>query len=317
MQNWGSFFDQAPTTEGALPVAAMRAAVRPTGGPFGAGSVFPKMAPVGPSVALQSPPIPRMEMAQAPEMKIDTTERNDISDLGKGIAGIIDPESQKEKKPDGFNERMSAIDAQLQAMAEERKKLAAATAAATGAGGPNAATAKPTYGGTGAGSNAAGPEGFNYNVGNIRTSNIGWQGKGQPHNGFETFSTPQAGAAAMFNNLASYASSNPAMTVAGAVAKWAPPSENNTQGYIAHVAKTAGIDPNTPLATVLSDPDTAAKVMRAMAIMEKGQGLHPAFTHDLFRTVAGGKPPDAPTNVPVQNKAKGGRVRYLRSLLGA
>lgn len=305
MQNWGNFFDQAPTTEGALPVAAMRAAVRPGGGAFGKSVAIPEARPLPPSTLLQSPRNPMPEIARAPEIPFATGTNNEMEGIGKSIAGVINPESEKK---DDFSQRMSTIDQQLAAMAEERKKLAAATAAAT----PTNPTGKPTYSGTGAGSNAAGPEGFNFNVGNIRTSNIGWAGKGQPHNGFETFNTPQAGASAMFNNLTSYASGSPDMTVAGAISKWAPPSENNTAAYIAHVAKNAGIDPNTPLSKVLSDPDAAAKVMLAMARMEKGQGLHPAFNHDLFRTVAGGKPPE--------NKqagyAEGGRVRYLRSLVG-
>jgi hypothetical protein len=316
-QDWGNFFDQSPTTEAGIPVAAMRAAVRPAGGPFGKSVAFPAARPMAPSSMLQSPPQPRMDAPLPPDIPKVLPESNELGNIAKGLAGAINPE--EDKKKDDFGDRMSAIDAQLQAMAEERQKMAAAVASSSTSGGQGQGQAqgKAVYGGTGAGSGASGNEGFNFNVGNLRTSGINWAGKGQPHNGFETFDTPEAGAAAMYHNLASYASASPDMTLGGAIAKWAPPSENNTTAYISHVAQSAGIDPNTPLATVLSNPDAAAKMMLAMAKMEKGGGLSPAFTIDLFRTVAGGKPAEAQPQTQPQQKAEGGRIRYLRSLVGS
>lgn len=130
------------------------------------------------------------------------------------------------------------------------------------------------------------PEGFANNVGNIRATNIGWQDKGQPHNGFETFATPQAGANAMYKNLSSYVRSNPNMTVGDAIAKWAPPNENNTQAYVARIAQ-AGIDPRAPLSAVLGNPDAATRLMMTMGAHEKG-GLPPGFGPSTFAAAAGG-----------------------------
>ncbi len=58
---------------------------------------------------------------------------------------------------------------------------------------------------------------------------------------FAVFPTPNAGFQAMKGLLRSQGYSN--LTIAQAIAKWAPPSENDTQGYIAGIA-SLGIDTN-------------------------------------------------------------------------
>ena len=101
MENWGNFFDQAPQMEAQLPVAAMRAAVR--GGP----KVFPTQSmPIGPSTLVQAPQARPMELMPPPELKMDTTARNDISDLAKNVGDAINPPEEKEKGDGGFGERM-------------------------------------------------------------------------------------------------------------------------------------------------------------------------------------------------------------------
>lgn len=131
-------------------------------------------------------------------------------------------------------------------------------------------------------------EQYRYNLGNIRTSNIDWQGKTTPFKGFESFATPEAGAAAMFKNLSSYAKATPNMTLAGAIAKWAPPSENKTDAYIQYVAEKAGLDKETLLSDILSDPQTAARVMYAMGTMEHGANLPKVFTPEFLAKVVAG-----------------------------
>lgn len=138
---------------------------------------------------------------------------------------------------------------------------------------------------------AGGNAGFANNVGNIRATNINWQDKGQPHNGFETFSTPQAGANAMAQNLQAYVRRNPNMTVADAIKTWAPPNENNTQAYIRGLAESTGINPGMPLAQVLQDQALSATLMDGIARIEKG-GLPQGFSADTFMAAAGpGAPP--------------------------
>jgi hypothetical protein len=134
---------------------------------------------------------------------------------------------------------------------------------------------------------ASGPGGFANNVGNIRATNINWDGKGAPHNGFETFNTPQAGVNAAFKNLQAYVQQNPGMTVAQAIAKWAPPNENDTDLYIRQVAETTGINPGMPLAEVLKDPAVGAMMLDAITRKEKG-GLPPGVTADTFMAATGG-----------------------------
>lgn len=136
-----------------------------------------------------------------------------------------------------------------------------------------------------------GNAGFANNVGNIRATNINWQDKGQPHNGFETFGTPQAGANAMAKNLQAYVKAQPNMTVADAIKKWAPPNENNTAAYIRGLAESTGINPGMPLAQVLQDQALAATLMDGIGRIEKG-GLPQGFTADTFMTAAApGAPP--------------------------
>lgn len=146
-----------------------------------------------------------------------------------------------------------------------------------GQGGPQSASVPPLPGGT---PNASG---FNNNLGNIRATPINWDGKGAPHNGFETFNTPQAGANAMVRNLGAYAQANPNITVAQAIAKWAPPNENNTDLYIRQLAESTGINPGMPLAEVLKDPAVAAQMLDAITRKEKG-GLPQGVNADTFMT---------------------------------
>lgn len=146
------------------------------------------------------------------------------------------------------------------------------------------------------------PGGFANNVGNIRASSAAWEGKGPPQNGFETFPTPQAGANAMFKNLGAYVQQNPTMTVAQAIAKWAPPNENNTQAYIQRLSEATGINPGMPLGEVMKDPAVAATLMDGIARIEKG-GLPQGFSADTFIQAAS---PQQPMQGPTQIAQGGG-----------
>ncbi len=138
---------------------------------------------------------------------------------------------------------------------------------------------------------------------NIRATNIPWQDKGAPRNGFETFATPEAGANATAKNFASYVRDNPNITVGEAIAKWAPVGDgaNNPQAYAARIAQ-AGIPPNAKMADVLADPNAFAKLAMAGTGVEKG-GVPAGFTPQTFATAAqgiqGGQPQMA-ANVPQQ-----------------
>jgi hypothetical protein len=131
------------------------------------------------------------------------------------------------------------------------------------------------------------PGGFNNNTGNIRASSVPWEGKGVPQNGFETFDTPQAGTNAQAKNWGAYVQGNPNITVAQAIAKWAPPTENDTNQYIRQVAEGTGINPGMPLGELQKDPVAFAQFMEAVTKKEKG-GVPQGVTADTFVNAAGG-----------------------------
>ena len=72
----------------------------------------------------------------------------------------------------------------------------------------------------------------------------------QPAGRFAVFPTAAAGFAAMHDLFE--AAGYRGLTVAGAIARWAPPTENDTARYIAEVCAWTGLHPDTPLATALS-----------------------------------------------------------------
>ncbi len=139
--------------------------------------------------------------------------------------------------------------------------------------------------------------GFDNNLMNIRASSAPFAEKGPPQNGFETFATPQAGANATVDNFKAYVQQNPTITVAQAIAKWAPPNENNTNGYISRVSETSGINPATPLAQVMQNPVDMARLMEAAIPVEKGKipaGVTPDVLVNAGQRAAGGAPPPQP-----------------------
>lgn len=146
------------------------------------------------------------------------------------------------------------------------------------------------------------PGGFANNTGNIRaTPGVNFPGQGAPQNGFMTFDSPQSGVNAQAGNFAAYVKQNPNITVAQALAKWAPPSENNTGAYINQIAESSGINPGMPLADVLKDPGTAAILLDAQTRLEKG-GIPQGVTPDTFTQAAGG-PPAQPGFTPTNTAA--------------
>lgn len=207
----------------------------------------------------------------------------------QGLAGMLGATTNEQRMEHAKKLRNPDLAAPLigqilTASMERDNKNALATNAYTAAGGvvPGATPAPGPIGeapplpqGTPA------PGGFANNLGNIRATNLPWDGKGPPQNGFETFNTPQAGANAMVQNLGAYVKQNPGITVAQAIAKWAPPNENDTNLYIRQVSEGTGINPGAPLAEVLQDPAMAAQMLDAMTRKEKG-GLPQGVTADTF-----------------------------------
>ena len=90
---------------------------------------------------------------------------------------------------------------------------------------------------------------------------------------FARFESPEAGMNAMSALLDTYAGKG-INTVAGVINRWAPPSENDTNSYAATVAKSLGVDQNTPIN--IQDPQIKAVIMQAISEVENGNYSGPA-----------------------------------------
>lgn len=89
----------------------------------------------------------------------------------------------------------------------------------------------------------------NNNPGNIRKSKDKWQGlaDSQPDPEFFTFKDPTWGIRAIARLLINYQDDYALNTIEGAISRWAPPNENNTNSYAKTVARRTGFGPQEPL----------------------------------------------------------------------
>jgi len=86
----------------------------------------------------------------------------------------------------------------------------------------------------------------NNNPGNIENNGINWNGLSsqQTDSRFYQFESPEYGIRAMARILNNYQTLYGISTIRGLVDRWAPPNENDTESYITHVAKAAGVGPD-------------------------------------------------------------------------
>jgi len=109
----------------------------------------------------------------------------------------------------------------------------------------------------------------NNNPLNIRHNKDVFQGEVKgADKAFKTFSTMPYGYRAAFVTLATY-NSRGWNTIEKIISRWAPPCENDTEKYIAHVERWSGI----PKSKVLTLADGADYIMMvaAMSFMENGR----------------------------------------------
>ncbi len=88
----------------------------------------------------------------------------------------------------------------------------------------------------------------NNNPGNIKRDGTNWQGMSPTQSDpiFVQFVDPIWGIRAMARILTNYFNRG-LRTVSDIIGTWAPPSENDTEAYVAAVADSMGVDPNVPL----------------------------------------------------------------------
>lgn len=108
------------------------------------------------------------------------------------------------------------------------------------------------------------------NPGNLeRSSGVKWQGEfscNEPR--FACFESMPYGYRAMFILLRNYIEDFQANTITKIINRWAPPSENDTQGYINFVSSKSGVSANQVIDA--DDIDTLEKIVAAMSWMENG-----------------------------------------------
>ena len=110
----------------------------------------------------------------------------------------------------------------------------------------------------------------NNNPLNLRRTATKWKGQRpeqtDPH--FVQFTAMEWGIRAAFCLLGTYADKYGLRSVEQIVSRWAPPSENNTESYIAHVCRMTGFTPTQPL-----ERCHWAVLLQAMARIETGKML--------------------------------------------
>ena len=99
----------------------------------------------------------------------------------------------------------------------------------------------------------------------IRTNNPGAL---MPGGKLAEFGTMEEGLAALDKNLKGYKRKG-INTLEGVISTWAPPNENDTKAYIAHVARVTGLDPKQPID--LDSPLVRQQLAAGITQMESGR----------------------------------------------
>ena len=118
----------------------------------------------------------------------------------------------------------------------------------------------------------------NNNPLNIRLSRTPWQGEVRPSQdkAFCRFRSPAYGYRAALKLLRNYSLVHGCHTVRTIISRWAPPSENDTKGYISTVCKLTGLDADRRID--VDDRRTMCGLAAAMSRVENGV---PAVTADV------------------------------------
>lgn len=121
----------------------------------------------------------------------------------------------------------------------------------------------------------------NCNPLNIRRTSDKWQGQRDKQSDpeFVQFESSSYGIRAAVKILRTYQKKYGCRTVEDIVSRWAPPSENNTAGYIRYVCASMYVERDTPLN--LEDNDTMSRLVKAMAFFESGCIIDSKFIRDI------------------------------------
>jgi len=126
----------------------------------------------------------------------------------------------------------------------------------------------------------------NNNAGNIRHG-AKWQGLAavQSDSSFATFISPEYGLRALAKTLATYQRVYGINTIRGAISRWAPPVENDTESYIKAVASHVGASADAPLN--FRKMSVIIPMMEAITRHENGQQPYSMATFTKAAQLAG------------------------------
>jgi hypothetical protein len=110
----------------------------------------------------------------------------------------------------------------------------------------------------------------NNNPGNLRKG-VAWAGRDGDDGAFDIFKSMDAGIRAAHQNLMTAITKHKCTTVRKLITRWAPPSENDTEAYIAFVCKTAPISANEVIN--VTDADTISRILYAVFQHENGPAV--------------------------------------------
>lgn len=112
----------------------------------------------------------------------------------------------------------------------------------------------------------------NNNPGNIRDGNDKWQGmsKIDADKSFVEFDDPTWGIRALAVTLVTYQDKHKLRSIRAIISRWAPPNENNTEAYVAAVAKACHVAPDESVN--VHKYEVMCPLVEAIIRHENGQG---------------------------------------------
>lgn len=146
----------------------------------------------------------------------------------------------------------------------------------------------------------------NHNPGNIEYNGTPWQGLADPPSDgrFCRFADPTWGIRAIARVLITYQDKHGINTVRGIINRWAPPVENDTGAYAAHVAGKVGVGPDDQIS--VHEYAVMRPLIEAIILHENGVQPYSAAQIDKGLVLAGVEPPAKPLSK--SRTVKGGQV---------
>ena len=110
----------------------------------------------------------------------------------------------------------------------------------------------------------------NHNPGNIRRCGVRYRGERRPScdPAFKEFESDEWGYRAMFVLLHTYATKRGCRTLRAMINRYAPPTENFTEGYLRCVTNATHLSPDEPIST--TDGAVMTAIVAAMSAVENG-----------------------------------------------